>query len=391
MPVIFAGRVTAITAIPRTDDRGPISRVRFAVLEPLRGTTARQIDLFTYGTSCDLSFEVGEAWLIYAGPRWDGPGLVTGTCSRSQPLHLAVEDLQFAHRAFRDLSGKARLFGSFGYSVRPGTDAPLGFRPVSGAVITAQGEWGTPTNSLTDAHGRFDIAVDPGRYRISVALPPGMTEIDTERFVDVPAGASCASVDFEADYFGSVSGTVVDKVGRPVAKLAVEVMPVQPFASEAKRVQTDVKGQFHLSQLTPGEYVAGIVIGSESNEGARGPRYYFAGSTTERVRASRITVDGGQTKRIGTVRLSSELTVTTIVGDVRKGSRPVAGAKVRMKADFDDSDFPWTTIAADGRGRFAFTVVSGIAYRIVAEAGDASVRVVVNSRNEAAPLHLILH
>jgi hypothetical protein len=80
-PVVFVGRVEEVTVVQREGQFGPTVRVRFRVIEALRGTTAREIELFTYSTSCDLTFAPQEDWIIYAFPRGDGPGLTTSACS----------------------------------------------------------------------------------------------------------------------------------------------------------------------------------------------------------------------------------------------------------------------------------------------------------------------
>src|SRR5690348_12158935 len=83
-PVVFAGYVVAVRPMNSAPGDGPTRRTQFRVTEAFRGVTAGSlIDLFGYGTSCDLFFGAGERWIVYAHPRSDGAGFISGTCSGS--------------------------------------------------------------------------------------------------------------------------------------------------------------------------------------------------------------------------------------------------------------------------------------------------------------------
>jgi hypothetical protein len=116
-------------------------------------------------------------------------------------------------------------------------------------------------------------------------------------------------------------------------------------------------------------YAAAVLIGRDT-----GPRYWFTGGTTTKSRAQTFDVDGGATQDVGQITLPADVKMVQVVGVVQhRDGRPAAKAVVASKADFDDVDFPWTTIETDAEGRFRLALVTGTPYRIVARPADTDV------------------
>jgi hypothetical protein len=376
-PVIFVGRVEAVTIVRRAWSTESYARARFRVMESLRGTSAREVDIGSSSDSCGLRFAVGEDWIIYA---WHskGGGLSTGTCSRSRQLHNAAEDLAYGRAAFSRSVDKGRIFGRLTYHTH--TDE-FG---VPGARVTLRGSGFGQATAVTDREGRYELMVPAGRYQVTAALPPGLTMPHGARVIELPDNRGCVEANLWADYPGRVTGRVVDDSGTAVPNLTVELIAADTWDVPGSRLRgvTDLSGRYSISGVVPGSYVVGVVAGSKREPDGFDPQYLFAGGAITKTRARRVEVRGGRERAVGDLTLPRGVRIVQIRGIVvDMNGRPAAGVKVRTKADFDDSSFPWTTIRTDTRGEFSFALAEGLRHRLVAEPPDV---VAPSSRQVAA-------
>lgn len=362
-PVVFTGRVESVTPTRG----GAAYLVRFGVFEMFRGPIMRTAELITSGSSCDHQFEAGQEWIIYASPRHDGPGLTTSTCARSQLLRNASADIDYIRGAYATRwSDKGRIFGDVMYSKRQGG------KPVPGVRVTVNGPWWEPLHAMTDSSGHFDVAAPAGTYRLSAVLPRGMSLRGPDPIVTLLDGRGCATVGFFPDYPATVSGVVVDATGAPVPHVTVEMVEAEQnydYAPHRVRGLTSASGRFTIPGVEPGLYAAAVLIGRDN-----GPRYWFTGDTTTRSRAQTFDVDGGAIQDVGKITLPADVKMVQLAGVVQhRDGRPAAKAVVASKVDFDDVDFPWTTIETDSSGRFRLALVPGTRYRIAARPADTDV------------------
>ena len=99
---------------------------------------------------------------------------------------------------------------------------------------------------------------------------------------------------------GVVKGKVVSKDGEPLPELFVQLEPAAATAASTftRPVQTDARGEFELTGITPGQFV--LVArprpgqAGESSTAAGHLATYFP-AATDRERASMVTVHGGDT------------------------------------------------------------------------------------------------
>ena len=65
---VFVGQLSKITpVVKQSDDELPTALLHFIVEQPFRGVTRAQVDVATlFGTSCDMKFDKGQRYLIYA-------------------------------------------------------------------------------------------------------------------------------------------------------------------------------------------------------------------------------------------------------------------------------------------------------------------------------------
>jgi len=364
-PVVFVGRVESVSPTNRNTRSGPRVRTRFRVAEALRGTVSREIDIFGYGTSCDLQFSPGEDWVIYAFPRSDGQGLSTGTCSRSRPLRFAVEDLDYARSTKFAAPEKGRILGTVMYR---GAQGPV---PVKGARLTFHGPASLQLSAVTGADGAYEVAAPAGVYRMSTTLPPGMfAHSSAPPLVNLVDNRACAAADVFAEFPATIGGRVVDSRNAPVANLTVELIRLDQYQypPHHPRAVTDASGNFLLGGVEPGRYAPAIVVGHDRTPGGVEPRFMFSNGETTRDRARGLDAIEGTTGAAGTIVLPEAISIGRIVGNVQFGDgTPAAGIKVAMKVDDDGDALPWTTISTDREGRFTFAVVAGLTYRVVAQ------------------------
>ena len=387
-PVVFVGRVESVSPINGNTRSGPRVRTRFRVTEALRGTESREIDIFGYGTSCDLQFFPGEDWIIYAFSRSDGQGLSTGTCSRSRPLQFAEEDVNYARSTKFAAPPKGRILGTVMYR---GAQGPV---PVKGARMTFHGPASLQLSAATGPDGAYEVAAPAGVYRVSTALPPGMFAHSlAPPLVNLVDNRACAVADVFAEFPATIRGRVVDARNGPVANLTVELIRLDQYQypPHHPRAVTDAAGNFLLDGVEPGRYAPAIVIGHDRTLGGAEPRFMFSNGETRRDRARGLDAMEGTTGAAGTIVLPEAIRIGRIAGVVQFGDgMPAAGIKVAMKLDVDGDGLPWTTISTDREGRFEFGVVAGLTYRVVAQStvSNATRRASVNV-DPSKPAHTI--
>ena len=162
------------------------------------------------------------------------------------------------------------------------TGAVLDFadKPIEGATVSVRfPAGGTPAVSiLTPASGRFVATVEPGSYRVSATKPGYMNEARARRHVtsgvgeiSVARGSAVPEVVFRLAKYSVVSGTVRDADGQPVASAQVQLLRSwtvggsqsfeAPYLSTAISARTDDRGEYRLTTVEPGTYIAGVFDG----------------------------------------------------------------------------------------------------------------------------------
>src|SRR3989442_262226 len=117
-------------------------------------------------------------------------------------------------------------------------------------------------STTTEDDGRFSFGnVAPGRYRLTVTrrgyTRPPLT-------ITLAAGQPAADIQLNMTLTGSISGRVVDAVGRPMG--TVEVKAMKASYPEGRRLLTPVQsvltndlGEYRLFWLAPGRYYVAAV------------------------------------------------------------------------------------------------------------------------------------
>ncbi|MCE9578633.1 MAG: carboxypeptidase regulatory-like domain-containing protein [Deltaproteobacteria bacterium] len=149
--------------------------------------------------------------------------------------------------------------------------------PVTGASVRAVGtRWSWDGGAMTADDGTFTIrGADPGEVRVTAARgwdamrAPGSTDDDTQgKRITVVAGKSVSVRLVVESQGGSISGTVADATGQPIADAYVTAARESDAAGAAsgdgvrgahwtwdrKPIVTATDGSFTVDQLAPGRY-----------------------------------------------------------------------------------------------------------------------------------------
>lgn len=187
-------------------------RVRFRVVEWLRGGSGSSFDLFTDLSSCGYRFTGDSTYLVVATLNAGSQRWQTGACMRNAPVdsRLAQEDLK-ALRAAR--AGRSMLLRVYG-QVLDWREIPDGIQLASGPprpVLTLTGP-ATSRQAAADEQGWFTFDDLPrGKYRLELRQPPlrGQgTTIDVRR-----TACSEASVFLESGVKGDTFKVLVSTGG----------------------------------------------------------------------------------------------------------------------------------------------------------------------------------
>ena len=164
---VFVGSVTDI--VPSFDDlesslRTKNRKVSFSVETTYRGTIGVRIDLQNWINSCEIRFEKGHKYLIYAYRNSDDNSLDAQGCSRTTEFAQATDDLRYLNALKR---------GTVHQDIS-GTIQDPGFRrPHVGISVIATIN-GRHLKATSDRNGNFKIPVPgPGQYTVKIYFPAG--------------------------------------------------------------------------------------------------------------------------------------------------------------------------------------------------------------------------
>jgi len=400
--LVFSGTVEKVTELTREvvqDARSlPTSEGRVAritVEEYFKGTGGAEIELREGNTSCDIGFEAGKRYIVYASQNVQTGTLGAFTCSRTRLLDdYAKPDISYLRRAARGerptmLYGFA--FKNTAESAKRGQPEPLGE-----LTVTVEGE-GKRLELRTDARGYFEtFDLPPGSYRIHTAVTGKLRGAEAQT-VELRSGA--ASVGFRTTTLGSLSGRVVDQEGRPVRELQVEILQAgvpQRSGSVTTYVTTREDGTFVFAELLAGGYLLAVnSIGRRSLYGAPFLPSYFP-NVASSADAQVITIADGVYHEVGDFTLQERYPTVAVSGVVATlNGKPVPGAHVYL----DKSGGEWDSarsVQTDAAGRFVHQAFEGVTYTLRANANSPtggtldSDRVEVTAVKSATPVRLVV-
>ena len=194
-------------------------------------------------------------------------------------------------------------------------------RTTSGAARAKTG-WGTDESARD---GRYELTgLKPGSYKIEVTSTRGVAPKDGYK-IDVAAGATVEK-DLVLDDVGTLTGTVIDANGAPVANIDINTRILGGGRSWGGDHSSDDAGAFTIEGLRPGDYR--VVAQRGWSDTLRKP-----GTTDDAKQGEKVTIRANQ---VSTVKLVVEAQSGTIKGTVvdTDGS-PVGDAFVSAARESD--------------------------------------------------------
>lgn len=376
--VIFGGRVTEIETLK---EKGGWEQrlIRFAVADRFRGQTENMVEVITGrgGGDCGYSFEIGKNYLVYTFEREDGR-LGTGICSRTRELSNAVEDLEY----FRELSKTKPLGGVFGVvtlqTPRKQDVDWIPNKPLANVRVTVESTDGKRGETLTDENGEYRFSdLVPGDYLLRMVTPVGLFPFSTEQKLSVNA-KGCRVFSHSYTLNTSVSGRVTDEKGMPISKISVGLVPVDQINERYQRdyhfqyIDEQDAGQFTFRSIPPGNYYLGFRIDRITGRDTDYPQTFYPG-TQKLEEAAVIVIQAGDVKENLNFQLApkrSRRKVTGIV--VFPDGKVVTDANLVFKETLTDSDAGCTGKVDRKTGRFEYSCLEGIPYRVKAYANFAN-------------------
>ncbi|MDG6991249.1 MAG: carboxypeptidase regulatory-like domain-containing protein [Nitrososphaerota archaeon] len=191
---------------------------------------------------------------------------------------------------------------------------------VGGVILSAYGSAGAGSTTCTDSSGNYEIlGVPSGSVTIAVVTgASGLVAAPQSQTATVTLGAVTSGVDFSMTKSGTISGTVTDSTGQPVAGASVSVVGSSGSSAYSGSNTTNAQGHYLIdSGLGAGSYTVYASYGTYPNS-IYGYKFGVA-----------LTAGGSATADITMTGTAAAQYVTTVSGIVTTSSgTPILGAGV---------------------------------------------------------------
>jgi hypothetical protein len=386
MEFVFAGTVQRLVSIPVPGAPPPPGsarlpqayRVTFSDVEGFRGVDASAFEVLTPGSSaaCGFVFKQGERYLVYASRNARGE-IVTGLCSRTRRFDTAAEDLQFLRTLSQPPSDSPNVFGSVNHWESDlATGRPRDYGPVLAVPIILKNA-DRIVEATTDALGRYQLRVPPGRYQMSVLPGSEFSRRSLQAAIEIPDPRACAAVDFILHYAGRISGTVRHQADEAVEDVQVELMAVERIGYGGyidTRGVASSEGRFEFTDVPPGRYVVGVDLVRRIERGVVYPRTYHPG-TSDPNAATVVEVEAGESHPLPPLTLPAARRSHQLTGVVMfEDGRAAAGAFVSLGEGDATKRQVALAIKTGSDGSFSFVVREGLSYVAHASFRDDSLK-----------------
>ncbi|MGA2285073.1 MAG: carboxypeptidase regulatory-like domain-containing protein [Dehalococcoidia bacterium] len=223
------------------------------------------------------------------------------------------------------------------------------------------------------ASDNYAVYAEAGGYAIDYY--DGAANWDTLTPVSVLEGQETSGIDFSLHVEGTISGTVYDSAGKPIARAWVDVCPYQA-SGDCMSAETMGDGTYSVGGLSTGSYVV--------EAAADGYVWEYYDNVPRWGDATPVSVTEG--KDSPGIDFSLDL-AGTISGTVTDGTNPVSGGWVWACSDNDCNS---ASTAHDGT--YIVTNLAADDYRVEAEANGYLMQYYKNTPDygSASPVHVNL-
>jgi hypothetical protein len=367
---------------------------RFDVSEAYKGlkqgTTEVWIDPGSF-TSCYTEYAIGKKYLVFAsdvnatlrqavavsvvpgtktkpippGFTPDAPLYFAAQYSGTRPFAGSDEQVEFL-RAWKAGATKTRIYGRVIEDRDNGGVYLDNEQPLKGARVVLRGN-NRVRVTVSDQNGdwAFETA-EPASYVASAGVPGYSLAYPVEMHVKPNA---CGYAELRMRCNGSVSGTLVDKNGQPVAGVEVQAARITSKKTiehlAGARADSKPDGSFRITHLPSGNHVVGVNVSTLPETDTPYP-VTFAPGTSELPNAQSVQLRPGGTQKNVRLQLPDKLSIRTIEVYVKwPDGRPAVGAYVfaTKKGDNGQRD-AIEMVETDASGRARLSVIAGMDYTI---------------------------
>jgi 5-hydroxyisourate hydrolase-like protein (transthyretin family) len=340
---------------------------RFSVQEYFKGAGGTEIELRGSGTSCDVSFEVGKRYLVYASQNGNTGTLGAFSCSRTTLLDgYAQPDLNYLRRAARGVLPTML----YGFVFRSTGESKLGeSEPVGELVVTVEGA-GKRLDLKTNGSGYFEtFDLPPGIYRVRTGVT-GKLRGAEEKAIEL-GSERVASATFHTTTMGSLSGRIIDQEGQPAGEIMVDLLPAKSLPGARPKLNYDTTsedGKFNFDEVPAGRYVLAVNFrGRRSLYGAPFLPSYYPNAASH-AEAQIITMSDGVPVELGDFVLQKRYPTVAVNGVVvTSDGKPIPGAYVYLEQSGGERDQA-RAVQTDADGRFVQQAFEGVTYTLRAHA-----------------------
>ncbi|MGE0126898.1 MAG: SdrD B-like domain-containing protein [Blastocatellales bacterium] len=378
---VFIGRVidsaeqkaeTDYNGNKRTYDVGII---RFEVEEAFKGIEPRIVEIHsgTNGADCGYWFTRGERYLVYAYGDPQGK-LETNVCTRTRPVELAAEDLQYLRNLPRRGIG-ARIYGTVG---TPAEERDENFEQklsgIGGVKVTLHSLDGSKSVKKTDHAGSFEFKpLKPGQYVVEITAPDGyVVDYPEMNLLEVHDGG-CGKSNFKLLPAGKISGRILDSEGKPIGKEKVSLLSTDAQGDELAKFEVaeswaDEHGVFRLAHLPPGRYLLGFNLTDSARKPALHPPTFYP-NASDQAKATVIEIKLGEELTGYDINTPKEVSLRVIQGAVFwDEKKPAHNAEVLLMRKSSPFVYAAQKVKTDENGRFSITGGEGFKYWLYAVA-----------------------
>lgn len=287
---VFVGMLISMPSNQAYKDNVSVTS-RFRIDEAFKGLAGTEVEVEFPFPRCAVPLNVGDKYLIYAH-RVQANNLVSGfvseACSGTKFLKEAVNDLRYLRAlSIKDVhkSILGRVTGIRG-------------QELEGIEVRARGVGGTVT-SRVDAGGLYQLEPSKrGSYEVEVTLPLSLKVLaevgmrvteGTKTIIRYTAILEEGVCDYKElrvvrIYSGTISGKVVDVMGRPVPRISIHLYPFSEkpeFHSLGGQIAgTDAEGNYEYKSVKQGEYFLGVNLGQMASFSVPFDATFFPGSSS---------------------------------------------------------------------------------------------------------------
>jgi hypothetical protein len=304
--------------------------VRLDVRQAWKGAQPGPIEVVTsaHGDSCGFDFKEGERYLVFAHFSAADGRLVASRCSLTQPFDGTGPAAEFLASLSAPPRG-ARVFGNVRTFLR---DVNSGRSTDTRTETLVRLLGAGRERTMTSSGGRYEFTDLPaGAYNIELQVPAGYTTDSPTRTVEIPDPRGCAEEHYSLSPAGRITGRLVGKDTRGLARVRVEVVHADARADPqlglfTVSTMTDADGSFSIESLSPGRYIVGVNLEDRVSEYNSYARAVFPGPGSDPVV---VTLSLGEAVDLGIWELPPPVPVVKAAGVVAwQDGSPAAGVYV---------------------------------------------------------------